>query len=144
MRLVYRHFDFKSDIMGLFSFLSESNSNHDAPQFAWKSLDDIATLEAIIEASSNKPAVIFKHSTRCGISKMALKQFEKEYPKNHEDDLYLLDLLAHRDISHAIAEKFNVVHQSPQVLVVRNGHSVYDASHSLIDAATTQRILHTR
>lgn len=104
----------------------------------------MATLEAILEGSSNKPAVIFKHSTRCGISKMALKQFEQAYPKNHEDDLYLLDLLNFREISNAIAEKLGVVHQSPQVLVVRNGHSVYDASHSLIDAATTERILHTR
>jgi bacillithiol system protein YtxJ len=130
--------------MGLFSFLSGSNSNDDAPQFAWKSLDDLATLDAIIQDSINHPVLIFKHSTRCGISKMALKQFEQEYPKSHEDHLYLLDLLEHRDISNAIAEKFNVVHQSPQVLVVRNGHSVYDASHSLIDAATTQRILHTR
>lgn len=130
--------------MGLFSFLSGSNSHDDAPPFAWKPLEDMATLEAILEGSSNKPAVIFKHSTRCGISKMALKQFEQAYPKNHEDDLYLLDLLNFREISNAIAEKLGVVHQSPQVLVVRNGHSVYDASHSLIDAATTERILHTR
>lgn len=130
--------------MGLFSFLSGSNDANDASKFHWNSLNDLATLDAIIQESSEHPVVIFKHSTRCGISKMALKQFEQEYPKNHEDHLYLLDLLEHRDISNAIAEKFNVVHQSPQVLVLRDGQSVYDASHSLIDAATTQRILHTR
>jgi bacillithiol system protein YtxJ len=130
--------------MSIFSFLSGSNPADETSKFHWRALEDLNTLDAIIQASSEHPVVIFKHSTRCGVSKMALRQFEQDYPKNHEDHLYLLDLLEHREVSNAIAEKLGVVHQSPQVLVVRNGHSVYDASHSLIDAATTQRILHTR
>ncbi|MBS1534762.1 MAG: bacillithiol system redox-active protein YtxJ [Bacteroidetes bacterium] len=130
--------------MSIFSFLSGSNEADEAAKFHWNALEDLATLDAIIQESAEYPVVIFKHSTRCGVSKMALRQFEKEYPKNHQDHLYLLDLLEHRDVSNAIAEKLGVVHQSPQVLVLRGGQSVYDASHSLIDAATTQRILHTR
>ncbi|MFN8275336.1 MAG: bacillithiol system redox-active protein YtxJ [Flavobacteriaceae bacterium] len=130
--------------MGIFSFLSGSNQADEASKFHWNALEDIATLDAIIQESAEHPVVIFKHSTRCGVSKMALRQFEKEYPKNHQDHLYLLDLLEHREVSNAIAEKLGVVHQSPQVLVLRGGQSVYDASHSLIDAATTQRILHMR
>jgi len=130
--------------MSIFSFLSGSNEANEASKFHWNALEDLATLDEIIQESAEHPVVIFKHSTRCGVSKMALRQFEKEYPKNHQDHLYLLDLLEHREVSNAIAEKMGVVHQSPQVLVLRGGQSVYDASHSLIDAATTQRILHTR
>ncbi len=65
---------------------------------------------------------------------MALKNFELEYDLNDKIDAYFLDLLNFRAISNEIANKFEVVHQSPQLLLIKNGNSVYNVSHDSIDA----------
>lgn len=128
--------------MSLFGSLfgnSNESDNKDTNQngFAWNALTDLKQLDSIVEESGEKPVVIFKHSTRCSISRMALKNFEREYNlEESEATPYFLDLLQHRDISNEIAQKFQVIHQSPQLLLIKNGKSVYDASHSEIDAET--------
>ena len=94
----------------------------------WKNLTSINQLEAIAADSFNTPQVLFKHSTRCSISSMALNRLESSTPPEGVD-FYLLDLLQHRDISAAIAEKFKVHHESPQDLVIINGECTYDESH---------------
>jgi bacillithiol system protein YtxJ len=121
------------------SFLNSifgSSENTDSPKsnINWTELTDILQLQEIEAISNEKPVVIFKHSTRCSISKMALKQFEREYDLNDTVDAYFLDLIAHRDISNEIANKFNVYHESPQLILIKNGKAVYDVSHSDIDA----------
>jgi len=126
--------------MSLFNSLfgnSGESDNKDTNQngLNWNALTQIAQLDAIVEESAEKPVVIFKHSTRCSISRMALKNFEREYNlEESEVAPYFLDLLQHRDISNEIAQKFQVIHQSPQLLLIKNGKSVYDVSHSEIDA----------
>jgi bacillithiol system protein YtxJ len=75
----------------------------------WTELTDVLQLQEIEAISNEKPVVIFKHSTRCSISRMALKQFEREYDLNENVALYFLDLIAHRDVSNEIAQKFNVI-----------------------------------
>lgn len=94
----------------------------------WKNLTSIDQLDAIATESFNLPQVLFKHSTRCSISSMALNRLETNTAPQGVD-FYLLDLLQHRDISAAIAEKFKVHHESPQVLVIINGECTYDESH---------------
>lgn len=98
-------------------------------------LDKMEQFDAIDLISQTKPVVIFKHSTRCSISRMALKQFETEFnfPKE-KIDWYLLDLLNYRDLSNEIASRYNVVHQSPQIVVIRNGQAVFNESHENITA----------
>jgi bacillithiol system protein YtxJ len=97
----------------------------------WKILKDTAQLEEIKNRSFEKTQVIFKHSTRCSISSVAKNRLEKsEVPENV--DFYYLDLINYRNISNEVAEKFNVFHESPQVLVIRNGECVYDESHMSI------------
>lgn len=120
--------------MGIFNLFGGSEENEHHSKIVWKQLTDISQLETIAAESGIKPAIIFKHSTRCSISRMALKQFENQYNPDIMVTPYFLDLLAHRDVSNAIAEKFNVMHQSPQLLLIKNGKSIYDASHSDIDA----------
>lgn len=101
----------------------------------WKDLNSLADLEQANEKSFDSPVVLFKHSTRCSISSMALNRLQRsELNQNYKDHLYYLDLIAHRDVSNAIAEKYAVYHESPQVLIIRNGECVYDASHSEIAA----------
>ena len=94
----------------------------------WIQLTSLDQLENIKINSSNKPQVIFKHSTTCSISQMAFSRFERaEAPDNI--DFYYLDLLNFRPISNAIAEFFHVNHESPQVLLIKNGECTYDESH---------------
>lgn len=97
----------------------------------WNKLSDIAQLDEIAKASTDKPILIFKHSTRCSISATALDRIERAWKSDEVQSLepYYLDLIQFRNISGAIAEKFNVEHQSPQVLIIKNGKAVYDASH---------------
>ena len=99
----------------------------------WLQLTEIAQLDNIIEISKQKSIVIFKHSTRCFISKSALRSFEAEYNISSDKmDAYYLDLLNYRDVSNEIATRFNVIHQSPQILVIKNGVCVHHASHENI------------
>ena len=122
--------------MSLFSnvFGSSESQNTSKSKINWINLTDLGQLNEIMTVSNDKPVVIFKHSTRCSVSRMALKQFENEFDLVDQVDVYFLDLLEHRDISNEIASRFKVYHQSPQLLLIKEGKSVYDVSHSDIDA----------
>jgi bacillithiol system protein YtxJ len=115
-------------------FGDSENNNSNASKINWIELTDLGQLNEIMDLSHEQPVVIFKHSTRCSISRMALKQFENEFDLEGSVTPYFLDLLNHRDISNEIATRFEVYHQSPQLLLIKEGKSVYDASHSDIDA----------
>lgn len=101
-----------------------------------KELTSIEQLKNVIQESHSNKIAIFKHSTSCGISRMVLKTFEKDIVniKLEGTQVYYLDLLAHRDVSNAIASTLDIVHESPQLLIIENGIAVYNASHSEIDA----------
>ncbi len=94
----------------------------------WNQLTDITQLEPIKQASFNKPQIIFKHSTRCSISSMALNRLERETAPDNAD-FYFLDLIQYRSVSNAVADVFDVYHESPQVLIIKNGECTYDESH---------------
>ena len=115
-------------------FSGSENQIDSTSKTNWNDLTDLGQLNEIIALSNEKPVAIFKHSTRCSVSRMALKQFENEYNLGDTLAVYFLDLLEHRNISNEIAARFNVYHQSPQLLLIKDGKSVYDASHSDIDA----------
>ena len=122
--------------MSIFSnlFGSSDKQGNANSKINWINLTDLGQLNEIISSSNEKPVVIFKHSTRCSVSRMVLKQFENGFDLDDEVDAYFLDLLEHRAISNEIASRFGVYHQSPQLLLIKDGKSVYDVSHSDIDA----------
>jgi hypothetical protein len=97
----------------------------------WIKLEQESQLDQIVELSHHKPQAIFKHSTRCSISTVAKNRLDKE--NVDVIDFYYLDLLAFRNISNGIAEKFNVYHESPQIILIKNGECIYDESHSGIN-----------
>lgn len=117
--------------MSIFKNLFHSNAaENEQKKLNWIPLNELDQLNSISELSKNKPVLIFKHSTRCGISRMALKTFENSFNINEEDlDIYYLDLLQFRGISNEIVAKFNVQHQSPQAIVISKGKVVYNDSH---------------
>lgn len=101
----------------------------------WHQLTDIGQLQNLIHSSQEQSAngltvLIFKHSTRCSISSMALSRLESRWKDDEKIQTWYLDLLAHRDISNEIASVFNVEHASPQVLLIKNGRCFYHNSHN--------------
>jgi len=95
----------------------------------WLDLTNEQQLETIVEQSKTQPVVIFKHSTRCSISSMAKNRIERETPPENVV-FYYLDLIRYRSISNRIAEDFHVPHESPQVLLIKNGECIYEESHN--------------
>lgn len=94
----------------------------------WKIIHDEQQLQEIKELSNQRPQVIFKHSTRCSISSVAKSRLDRsDDPEGM--DFYYLDLIRYREISNKIAQLFAVHHESPQILLIRNGECVYDESH---------------
>ena len=112
-----------------------NETNKGVSKIAWRQLTDLGQLNEINIESGARPVVIFKHSTTCHISRAALKQFENEFDYTDGFTLYFLDLLAYRGVSNEVATRFEVVHQSPQLLVIKAGKAVYSASHESIAAA---------
>jgi len=117
--------------MGIFDKIFEKKVSHKAMEtkINWLPLTEQSQL-GLIENNNEKTSILFKHSTRCIVSKVVLKEIEEKFESLNEDfDFYFLDLLNYRSISSAVAEQFSVQHQSPQLIVVRNGEVVAQDSH---------------
>ena len=102
----------------------------------WRKLESEKDLETAVQKSFQSKVLIFKHSTRCFISKTVLKSFEKQIEtldKNYT--FYFLDLLENRALSNEIEMRFDVVHQSPQLIVLENGKAVKNSSHHSISVS---------
>lgn len=107
--------------------------------FPWIDLTSLEQLDEVIEQSKTQPVLLFKHSTRCSVSMMAKRDFEQSFNKGCET--YYLDLLKHRDVSNAIAEKLHLAHQSPQAILVKNGQVEYHDSHSDINHRIIEKLI---
>jgi len=101
---------------------------------AWHNLTSEKEVDKILEDSNSKPVLIFKHSTTCGISHGAKNRLDTNWQLNEEIAPYYLDLLTYRSVSNYIAEKLQVNHQSPQVILLKNEEVVYHTSHHDINA----------
>lgn len=100
----------------------------------WGELNDLQQLEEII-SDKKTTWLIFKHSTRCSVSKMVFNRLLKEWnTENKIVNPVYLDLLSYRSLSDAVANTFGVKHESPQILIIRNGDCIYSASHTAITA----------
>ncbi|MCP4978599.1 MAG: bacillithiol system redox-active protein YtxJ [Maribacter sp.] len=123
--------------MGLFNGLfgkANDKTKKEEKQVPWIPLVSVHQLEEIADKSNTKTQLIFKHSTTCGISRMVLKTFNANYDFNEGHfDLYYLDLHSNREVSNEAAYKFQVMHQSPQLLVIRNGVAIAHNSHGGIN-----------
>ena len=97
----------------------------------WNKLEDISDIDKINNLSKEHKVLLFKHSTRCSISSSALNRLERNWKDEDSEKLrpYYLDLLKHRNVSNAIAELYAIEHQSPQVLVIKDGKCIYTETH---------------
>ena len=129
--------------MSIFNNLFGNKENTDKSSYInWIPLTSKEQLEEIKTESDAEAILIFKHSTRCGISSMVKRQFEGLFAEEHQSlKVYYLDLLNYRTISNEIEEIFNVLHQSPQLIVIRNQTAVFNASHYDITEVNLTRFL---
>ncbi|MFY8181017.1 MAG: bacillithiol system redox-active protein YtxJ [Flavobacterium sp.] len=126
--------------MSLFkNIFGSSEEGSQSSKIEWRQLTDLGQLNEIVDLSNEKAVLIFKHSTRCSISRFALKQFENEFDLEEKITPYFLDLLNYRDVSNEIANRFDVFHQSPQILLIKNGKAIFSTSHDDIDAKFLER-----
>lgn len=97
----------------------------------WTQLESTEQLNQIKQQQGY--SLIFKHSTRCSISMMAKRRFELDWEDLPADiPLYFLDLIRYRDISNQVAQIFQVHHESPQLLLIKDGECILDQSHGSI------------
>jgi bacillithiol system protein YtxJ len=99
----------------------------------WKHLTSIAQLDELIALSETSTVLILKFSNRCNICHVALDRLERKWKEDEKAIPYFLDVLRYRDVSNAVEERFGIQHESPQVLLIRNGKCVYSATHSEIN-----------
>lgn len=125
----------------MFKKLFGSSEPKEEKVLPWLPLTQVDQLNAISEKSKTKTQFIFKHSTRCGISRMVMNQFVSAYALDTNADLYYLDLLNYRDVSNEVGYKFQVMHQSPQLLIIKNGVAVAHASHGAVNDMDLNRFL---
>lgn len=125
--------------MGLFKNIFGTSEPKEDKVLPWQALTDVSQLDEIEERSKTKTQVIFKHSTRCGISSMVMNQFVSMYDLELNLDLYYLDLLSYRNVSNEAGYKFQVMHESPQLLVIKNRIAVAHASHGAINEVDLTR-----
>jgi bacillithiol system protein YtxJ len=126
--------------MGVFKSLF--GSKKEQRELNWKVLSESSQLDNAIQISNEKPVVIFKHSTRCGISRMVLNQFQNNADFNEDDVLLLyLDLIAYRAVSDEIAHRLGVLHQSPQLIILKNENVAFHASHYQAVPSAVNRVL---
>jgi bacillithiol system protein YtxJ len=99
-------------------------------------LEDRTTLDDLLADSRQKPVIIFKHSNACSISSRAYREMEKV-----EAEVNLLEVQSARDISREFANLTGVQHETPQVILLRDGKAVWDASHFDVTASDVTRAL---
>tara|TARA_B110000003_G_scaffold64085_1_gene64717 strand:+ start:1677 stop:2054 length:378 start_codon:yes stop_codon:yes gene_type:complete len=113
--------------MGIFDSMFKPDSK---PLWPGVTIQSKADLEGLLEKSFIRPQLIFKHSTRCSISRYVLSDFIAHYTFSSDElESHYLDLLNYREISNQIADQLEVTHQSPQILLIKNGKVVVYASH---------------
>lgn len=97
----------------------------------WNKLTQAGDIEEIKALSKEKPVLIFKHSTRCSVSSMSLDRLLRNWKEEDKEKVvpFFLDLIAFRDLSDRVEDEFGVAHQSPQVILIKNGVAVYENSH---------------
>ncbi len=106
----------------------------------WKYIRSEEELNAVLDESADRPTVLFKHSTRCPLSSMVKRRFEADF-KLEGANIYLVDIISYRGISNQIASLTGVTHESPQLLILKDRETFFNASHGAIDGVQTVRLL---
>ncbi|MGB5402365.1 bacillithiol system redox-active protein YtxJ [Robiginitalea sp.] len=122
--------------------LPDASGDEDNYGIPWKYMKSAADLDLIESGRATRPQILFKHSTSCGLSSMMLRRFERRWEAvSHLADFYFLDLIANRELSNAVAQRFGVPHQSPQLLILGQEGGPEHFSHGDIGAIAPENVL---
>ena len=99
-------------------------------------IDDRTAFDDLISGSKEKAVIVFKHSNACPISARAYREMEKL-----EDQVNMIEVQAAPELSRELASMTGVRHESPQVILLRDGKAVWNASHFDVNAATVSKAL---
>ena len=110
-------------------------------ELSWNHINSIEDLNVAISNSNEQAVLLFKHSTRCSISTMAKSRLEDKWTINTKIQPYYIDLIAYGDVSNEIAERFNVIHQSPQAIIILNESCVGNYSHNEISLESILKLI---
>jgi bacillithiol system protein YtxJ len=129
--------------MGLFKkIFAGSSGSIEEKVLPWIALTTIEQLDGILKNSKKRPQIIFKYSIRCGISRVVLKEFERDNQVlENYFDFYFNDLLKFRNVSNHIASQFNIRHQSPQLMVIKNREVISHSSHGSINDVDLKNLM---
>lgn len=120
--------------MGLFKNLFGGNSSN-TENSIWETVESVEDLDKIFLVSLERPQIIFKHSTNCGVSFFVMRNLNTpEIYENDQIDLHLIDVIRNRSISQVFAERIDVRHESPQIFIIKDGEVIWHASHNLVNA----------
>jgi bacillithiol system protein YtxJ len=97
-----------------------------------------ADFDALLDAPL---ALVYKHSTRCPISAMALDEIELLEERRPDAPVYLVDVIDARALSRHVAERTGIVHHSPQAILLVGGRAVWAGSHFEVRAEVLARKL---
>jgi bacillithiol system protein YtxJ len=120
-------FDFEWELV----ILQLLPQNYKITKMNWNKLTEASQIQEIKTLSEQKPVMIFKHSTRCSISSMSLDRLIRKWKEMDSEKVtpYYLDLIASRQLSDLVAKEFLIPHESPQVLLIKDGKVIHTASH---------------
>ena len=131
--------------MSIFNSLFGKKNKSDKKEkknLPWIPLTSLDQLEEIVKNSAVKIQMIFKHSTTCGISRMVFNRFGNDFDfDKNQIDLYYLDLHGYREVSNEVGYRFQVMHQSPQLLIIKNGTVVAHESHGGVTQLDLQKYM---
>jgi len=130
--------------MGIFNklFGGRNEATKNDQGINWQALQSKEEVDKLLSFSAAKTQIVFKHSTTCGISRMVLNIFESNFSiETKQADFHFLDLHANRKVSDYISERTDVAHQSPQLLIVKNGEVVFHTSHGAITDVELQQFV---
>ncbi len=117
-------------------FNPESESRAD---FGWRSINDDDALREIVMASNTKPQVIYKHSTRCATSFFALKNVQRISGEGRKKaDFYMVDVIGQRTLSFQVAELLGIHHESPQLIILKDGEVCWHGAHQNVGAEAVE------
>jgi bacillithiol system protein YtxJ len=118
--------------MGFFEKIFK-NENNQMLNHSFENLNQEKNVEHLLEESKKNIVFILKHSPRCGISNMVLNQFKQQIPSDTNAKFYLLNVIQNRDLSSRLAKDLNVVHESPQLIILKDEQVINESSHSAIN-----------
>ena len=103
-------------------------------------LESLYENEAFDRLLDEPLAIVFKHSSTCGISARAHGEVEKFLSEHPERRIHKVEVLGARAVSDYIEEKTGIRHESPQLLVLRDGEVVWHGSHSRVTAEAIEAV----